>query len=193
MHSHGTSKSLPQVCECCLSTTKGGRCVPTAWGGRGGFQIRGSNAANPFIWITFPPRAPGVHRSLPHSGVAPLSLVVNASGKNSPHNKGRLGRWWWMAAAAVVAARNGSCFSPSWVIAMDRYVITTLCYVLWLGGHATRRLGGWWDVSASAVSEQKTGKVQENTHRKLHISSPHAIRVSRFLFSLLQLKRSLHQ
>ena len=62
-------------------------------------EIQGSGAASPFIWIilwTCPsPGEPGAQRHPGCSGVAPLSLVVSVSGKNSPGSGGMQG----MAAA----------------------------------------------------------------------------------------------
>lgn len=63
------------------------------------------------------------------------------------------------SAADVHCCSEWLMFSPSWVIAMDRYVITTLCYVLWLGSHATGRLG----VGGMSVAAQFLNKRQQKS------------------------------
>lgn len=108
------------------------------------FEIQGSNAANSFIWIILWTCLPWVPYARCHSGcsgVAPLSLVVSVSGKNSPGSEGMQGRRRWWSEGLLLM------FSTSWVIAMDCYVIIALCYVLRLGCCAMMKWGvaNRWD------------------------------------------------
>lgn len=89
------------------------------------FEIEGIYGANSLIWIIlWKWWEPGTWCHSACSGDVSLSLVV------SPGSEGMQG-WWWLEV-------NGCCclerlmFSSSWVIAMDRYVIITICYALWL-------------------------------------------------------------
>lgn len=93
------------------------------------------------------------------SGVAPLSLVVGVSGKEQPRQQGYAGMAVvvkWMAASAW----NGPLF-PSWVIAMDLYVIITLCYALWLSCCAAR-WGLQRDEATSADLDHRLKKTKQN-------------------------------
>lgn len=141
-------------------------CMTAAWGGYCGLRFREvmlpTHSSESYYGSVLPTRAcASCHSGC--SGVAPLSLVVSVSGKNSPGYEEMQGRWWWWAEGLLLGMAHvfhllGNSYGS---LCNHRSLLCATTWLLCSDGGLQRDEAASTDLDRSQVERKKN-------QRKIH-------------------------